>query len=186
MYGWGIVAPKSPNVEAFRKNLASAETWLTPFDGFGPDNFLIGTPDFHFSDYEDWIKSRFAPRHYQKLKEKMGMPSLYAIGAFIQSLSQNPGIENELRDLGTQAHVYVGTGLGSLDTTYKASIALYKSQIRWDAFWAAPERNSELRYNRDAHPDAPPETDPEEWNRYWMARSPDFRNISPSSPKSTV
>jgi 3-oxoacyl-[acyl-carrier-protein] synthase II len=144
VYGWGIVAPKSPNIEAFRKNLASAETWLTPFDGFGPDNFLTGTPDFQFSDYEDWIKARFAPRHYQKLKEKMGLPSLYAVGAFIQSLSQNPGIEKELRELGTQAHVYVGTGLGSLDTIYKASIALYKSQLEWDAFWAAPERCSQL------------------------------------------
>jgi 3-oxoacyl-[acyl-carrier-protein] synthase II len=68
VYGWGIVAPKSPNIEVFRRNLASAETWLTPFDGFGPDNFLTGTPDFQFCDYEDWIKSRFAPRHYQKLK----------------------------------------------------------------------------------------------------------------------
>ena len=181
VYGWGIVAPKSPNVEVFRKNLACAESWLNPFDGFGPDNFLIGTPDFQFSDYEDWIRSRFAPRHYQKLKEKMGMPSLYAVGAFIQSLSQNPGIEKELRELGNQAHVYVGTGLGSLDTTYKASIALYKSQLRWDAFWAAPERNSELRCNRDAHPDSPPQPealdqeDPEEWNRYWMARSPELQ-----------
>jgi 3-oxoacyl-[acyl-carrier-protein] synthase II len=185
VYGWGIVAPKSPNVEAFRKNLASSETWLTPFDGFGPDNFLVGTPDFRFCDYEDWIGSRFAPRHYQKLKEKMAMPSLYALGAFIQALSQNPGIENELRELGSQAHVYVGTGLGSLDTTYKASIALYKSQTRWDAFWAAPERNSALRNNRGEHPDAPPEPDAppsgeredtEEWNRYWTACSPELQD----------
>jgi 3-oxoacyl-[acyl-carrier-protein] synthase II len=144
VYGWGIVAPKSPNIDVFRRNLASAESWLTPFDGFGPDNFLIGTPDFQFSDYEDWIRSRFAPRHYQKLKEKMGMPSLYAVGAFIQSLSQNPGIEKELRELGNQAHVYVGTGLGSLDTIYKASIALYKAQLEWDAFWCAPERRDKL------------------------------------------
>ena len=144
VYGWGIVAPKSPNIEAFRKNLACSASWLTPFNGFGPDNFLVGTPDFHFSDYEEWIKSRFAPRHYQKLKEKMGAPSLYAVGAFIQSLGQNPGIENELRELGSQAHVYVGTGLGSLDTIYNASIELYKTQQAWDAFWAAPERSSQL------------------------------------------
>ena len=103
------------------------------------------------------------------------MPSLYAIGAFIQSLSQNPGIEKELRELGSQAHVYVGTGLGSLDTIYTGSIALYKSQIRWDAFWAACERNSELRCNRDAHSDAPSETEPEEWNRFWVARSPELQ-----------
>lgn len=176
VYGWGIVAPKSPNVEAFRKNLASSESWLTPFNGFGPDNFLVGTPEFQFSDYENWIKTRFAPRHYQKLKEKMGLPSLYAIGAFIQSLCQNPGIEDQLRELGAQAHVYVGTGLGSLDTTYQASIALYKSQTRWDAFWAAPECNAELRENRAAHPNAPPESNSEEWNRYWMAQSPELQD----------
>ncbi|HWF08747.1 MAG TPA: beta-ketoacyl synthase N-terminal-like domain-containing protein [Bryobacteraceae bacterium] len=175
VYGWGIVAPKSPNVEAFRRNLAAAGNWLAPFDGFGPDNFLVGQPDFCFRDYEDWIKTRFAPRQYQKLKEKMGEPSLYAIGAFIQSLCQNPGIEEELRALGTQAHVYVGTGLGSLDTIYKASIALDRAQARWDAFWAASERNAELRNNRDAYPDAPRECETEEWNRYWMTRSPELR-----------
>ncbi len=180
VYGWGIVAPKSPNVEAFRKNLASSESWLTPFNGFGPDNFLVGTPEFQFSDYENWIKSRFAPRHYQKLKEKMGLPSLYAIGAFIQSLCQNPGIEDQFRELGAQAHVYIGTGLGSIDTTYQASVALYKSQTRWDAFWAAPERNSALRENQAAYPDAPPQSDSEArsevWNRYWMARSPELQD----------
>ncbi len=175
IYGWGIVAPKSPNVETFRRNLSCAGSWLQPFDGFGPDNFLVGMPEFDFADYEDWIKVRFAPRHYQKLKEKMGLPTLYAMGAFIQSLGQNPGIEQELRELGTQAQVFVGTGLGSLDTNYKASIAYYKSQLRWDAFWAAPERNAELRSNRDAHPDAPPESEAEEWNRYWMARSPELQ-----------
>jgi 3-oxoacyl-[acyl-carrier-protein] synthase II len=176
IYGWGLVAPKSPNVDRFRENLASAGTWLAPFHGFGPDNFLVGMPEFEFCDYEPWIRERFAPRHFQKLKEKMGLPTLYAIGAFIQSLAQNPGIEKELRDLGQQAHVYVGTGLGSIDITYKLSVSHYKSQLRWDAFWAAPERNSELRDNRDAHPDAPPQTDFEEWNRFWMNRSPELRD----------
>ncbi|HVV44053.1 MAG TPA: beta-ketoacyl synthase N-terminal-like domain-containing protein, partial [Bryobacteraceae bacterium] len=175
VYGWGIVAPRSPNIEAFRRNLAAGESWLSPFDGFGPDNFLVGMPEFRFSDYEDWINRRFAPRQYQKLKDKMGAPALYAIGAFIQSLCQNPGIEEELRELGPEAHIYVGTGLGSLDTTYRASITLYKSQMRWDAFWAAPERNSELRANRDAHHGAPDENNTEEWNRYWAAHSPELR-----------
>ncbi len=186
VYGWGIVAPRSPNVEAFRKNLACSETWLAPFNGFGPDNFLVGAPCFRFSDYEDWIGSRFAPRHYQKLKEKMDLPALYAIGAFIQSLGQNPGIEQEIRSLGDRAHVYIGTGLGSLDTTYKASVALYKSQTRWDAFWADPCRNSELREHGEAHPadsdpadsdpEIPAESDQEAWNRYWMSRSPELQD----------
>jgi 3-oxoacyl-(acyl-carrier-protein) synthase len=175
IYGWGVVAPKSPNVERFRENLANAGTWLAPFNGFGPDNFLVGTPEFSFNDYEPWIRERFAPRHFQKLKEKMGTPTLYAIGAFIQSLAQNPGIERELKELGNQAHAYVGTGLSSLDTTYKVSIAYYEAQRRWDAFWAAPQKNSELRENRDAHPDAPEQADADAWNRFWMERSPELR-----------
>ncbi len=143
MFGWGIVAPKSPDIAAFQKNLGSAKSWLSAFDGFGPNNFLVGTPDFRFSDYQGWIEERFAPRHFQKLKEKMDWPAQYAIGSFIQALAQNPGMEAELQSLGQQAHVYVGTGVGSLDTIYKASIRLQEAQQRWDAFWVG--RPAELQ-----------------------------------------
>jgi 3-oxoacyl-(acyl-carrier-protein) synthase len=136
VFGWGIVAPKSPNIQAFEHNLACSESWLSPFNGFGPDNFLVGTPEFRFDDYREWIDKRFPPRHFQNLKEKMDTPSLYAIGAFVQALQQNPGLEEELTALGTQAHVYIGTGLGSLSTIQDVSIKLYKSQKRWDRFWA--------------------------------------------------
>lgn len=135
VFGWGVVAPKSPNIAAFRKNLASAESWLTPFHGFGPDNFLVGVPEFQFEDYQPWIDSRFAPRHFRNLKEKMDFPTLYALGAFIQALERNPGMEDELRELRQQAHVYIGTGLGSLGTIYDASIKLHESQREWDRFW---------------------------------------------------
>jgi 3-oxoacyl-(acyl-carrier-protein) synthase len=139
VFGWGIVAPKSPTIDAFRANLASAESWLTPFNGFGPDNFLVGVPAFDFNDYEAWVAKRFAPRHFHRLVDKMDFPSLYAIGAFIQALDQNPGLEQALQDLGRQAHIYVGTGLGNLHTIYDASIALREAQLRWDAFWAGRE-----------------------------------------------
>jgi 3-oxoacyl-[acyl-carrier-protein] synthase II len=142
VFGWGVVAPKSPNIEAFRENLAAGGNWLSPFNGFGPDNFLVGMPEFRFEDYKSWIDSRFAPRHFQKLKDKMDDTSLFAIGAFIQSLQQNPGIEDELKSLETQAHVYVGTGLGSIATQYQISVALYKAQQRWEEFWAG--RTTEL------------------------------------------
>ena len=192
VFGWGIVAPKSPNIEAFKKNLASATTWLTPFNGFGPDNFLVGQPDFRFEDYRDWIDSHFAPRHFQKLKDKMDLPSLYAIGSFIQALGQNPGIEKELKALEGQTHIYVGTGLGSLDTAYHTSIALYRAQKAWNRFWARPEHNSELRAylampreQRNQAADVPPspetasvenrEAAEELWDGYWMARSCDLK-----------
>ena len=187
IFGWGVVAPKSPDVEAFAKNLESSETWLAPFNGFGPDNFLVGTPQFQFEHYKPWIDQRFTPRQYQTLKEKMDLPTLYAIGAFIQSLRQNPEIETALRELEGQAHVYLGTGLGSLATIHDESIKLYKAQRCWDAFWSDPEYNSALRdyeSNRDAHPDAPPKPEAvspanrdeaeQTWRRYWMERSPEL------------
>jgi 3-oxoacyl-(acyl-carrier-protein) synthase len=138
-----VVAPKSPNIEAFCRNLHSAESWLAPFHGFGPDNFLAGTPDFNFADYQGWIRQRFAPRNFQRLADKMDLPTLYAIGAFIQSLEQNAGLEQALQELGPRAHVYVGTGLGSLNTIYQASIALHESQKRWDLFWK--DREADLQ-----------------------------------------
>ncbi|MEP6963491.1 MAG: beta-ketoacyl synthase N-terminal-like domain-containing protein, partial [Acidobacteriota bacterium] len=141
VFGWGIVAPKSPTIDAFRHNLESAETWLTPFNGFGPDNFLVGTPEFHFEDYHGWVGERFAPRHFQRLIDKMDYPALYAVGAFIQSLGQNPGLEKVLQELGAQTHVYVGTGLGAIHTMYEASVALHKAQERWEKFWAGREAN---------------------------------------------
>ncbi len=189
VFGWGVVAPKSPNVEAFERNLGTAGTWLQPFNGFGPDNFLVGVPEFRLDDYREWINARFAPRHFQNLKEKMDMPALYAIGAFIQALGQNPGLEAELRDLGTQAQVYVGTGLGSLDTINQASIGLYVAQRKWDRFWANPERNSVLRDYLalcEAGADVPPapETVPfddrdaatDAWAKYWTAISLELRS----------
>jgi 3-oxoacyl-(acyl-carrier-protein) synthase len=119
----------------------------------------------------------------------MDLPTLYAIGAFIQALGQNPEIESELSALGTQAHVYLGTGLGSLDTVYNASVKLHEAQRRWDRFWAEPERNGELRAylarpsagNDPGIPPCPDSVDgadrdaaEQAWNRYWMARSPEL------------
>jgi len=189
VFGWGVVAPKSPNIRTFEKNLLCSESWLSPFNGFGPDNFLVGEPEFRFEDYQPWISQRFAPRHYQNLKEKIDLPALFAAGAFIQALEQNPGLEEELKSLGEQCHVYVGTGLGSLGTMYETSVALYEAQGRWDRFWARPENNRVLReYRAAGEGDVPPDPrtagydDGDEgrgaaernWNRYWMARSPEL------------
>lgn len=194
IFGWGIVAPRSPNIDAFERNLASAETWLAPFDGFGPSNFLVGVPEFNFADYRGWIEERFLPNRFHQLEEKMDLPSLYAIGAFIQALGQNPGLEEELTALGQQAHVYLGSGLGNLGTLYSASLDLHRAQRRWDRFWAAPERNpalaahlarspEERRADSEVpadlvDPDEVPAADAEDreraeerWWHFWAARS---------------
>ena len=92
----------------------------------------------------------------------------------LSALAQNPGIEAELRNLAQQAHVYVGTGVGSLDTTYKASIRLHEAQRRWNAFWARPENNGALRAASSAAGAEEPHADDEEWCAHWMARSPEL------------
>ncbi len=192
IFGWGIVAPRSPNIEAFARNLGAAETWLEPFHGYGKDNFLVGEPQFDFADYRSWIDARFPPNRFRQLMDKMDKPSLYAAGAFIQALGQNEGLEQELVDLGEEAHVYVGTGLGSLETIESASISLHRAMRRWIRFWATSDRNSTLRdYLKlspaervERFPDAPSEPsaaaeldreDAEEvWWRYWADRSPEL------------
>lgn len=197
VFGWGVVAPKSPNIDSFTHNLENSQSWLAPFNGFGPDNFLVGIPEFDFEDYRSWIDRRFPPRHFQNLKEKMDMPALYAVGAFIQALGQNPGLEEELKAVGDHAHVYVGTGLGAIETAYAASVAHYELQRRWDRFWSQPDRNPELRAWCAASPEAQREMEAgslgapvpaspatvdtvhrdeaeREWARFWMARSSDL------------
>jgi 3-oxoacyl-(acyl-carrier-protein) synthase len=184
VFGWGIVAPKAPDIESFAQHLASAESWLEPFNGFGPDTFMVGQPAFDFERYHPWLAERFPPRRFSQIAEKMDTPTLYAIGAFIQALGQNPGIEKDLRDLGTEAHVYVGVGLGALPLIHDESLHLYHAQRRWDRFWADPERNPPLKAHlngtRDPHAPLDPATgslddrDQTEsaWWHYWAAKAP--------------
>ncbi len=187
VFGWGIVAPRSPDVAAFARNLERAESWLTPFNGFGPDSFLVGQPEFSFLAYKPWIDARFPPNRFPQLAEKMDDPTQFAIGAFIQALGQNPGLEEELQRLGTAAHVYVGTGLGALARVSATAVELHRAQRRWNRFWAQPERNRALAEYL-AHPEqldptlavpvSPDEVTPDEvevaedrWWQFWAERS---------------
>ena len=191
IYGWGVVAPRSPDISSFARNLESGPSWLAPFHGFGPDNFLVGWPEFDFETYRDWITTRFSPNRYHQIEEKMDPSTQFGIGAFVQALQQNPGLEDVLTDLGTRAHVYVGTGLGSLPTVCDQTLALHRAQRRWDRFWSEPAHNSALRRYRSlpaAEQQAivcvPPdpsgvvaaERDEAEdaWWHYWAARSPEL------------
>jgi len=193
IFGWGVVAPRSPNVAAFEKNLSRATSWLEPFDGFGPSNFLVGHPEFDFETYKPWIDERFEPRRYSQLNSKMGNTVKYAIGAFVQALEKNPGIEPLLKDLGSQVHVYVGTGLGDFPLQYDLVLRYYRAQNKWNQFWCQDEHNSELRSYRAASegdrerirkdlgaPDDPDGIDPqsegfdeisEQWDAFWVSRS---------------
>ncbi|HUO84804.1 MAG TPA: beta-ketoacyl synthase N-terminal-like domain-containing protein, partial [Thermoanaerobaculia bacterium] len=185
IFGWGIVAPRSPNIEAFAANLEHGGTWLSPFHGFGPSNFLVGQPEFEFDNYRGWFDERFPPSKFGQLKDKMGPITLYAIGAFIQSLGQNPGIEQYLQSLRERAHVYVGTGLGEITVQHQESVRYEHAKRKWNEFWASPERCEPLRRHRagEIDADAPPPPDAfsigsedwieakGRWDEYWMKHS---------------
>src|SRR5688500_14365421 len=145
IFGWGIVAPRWPNVDTFERNLERSESWLQPFREYGPSNFLVGYPDFDFETYKPWFDARFPPSRFAQLKEKMGPMAKYAIGSFIQSLTQNEGIEQYLQGLGPKAHVYVGTGLGDFTIQHEESVRYDRAFRRWNEFWAHPERCAALR-----------------------------------------
>ncbi len=184
IYGWGIVAPKAADVDEFAARLGRSESWLAPFEGFGPNNFLVGRPSFSFERYRPWIEERFPPNRYPQLREKMDASTLFAVGAFIQALGQNLGLEEELTALGPAAHVYVGSGVGAMPTIYETSITYYRAQRRWNRFWAEPERNAALAAHLSGEAvdeDAPPPPEEagaeeadlarETWHAYWAARS---------------
>jgi 3-oxoacyl-[acyl-carrier-protein] synthase II len=185
VFGWGVVAPKSPDIEAFERNLERADSWLSPFRGYGQSNFLVGYPEFDFETYHAWFDQRFPPAKFSQLKDKMGPMVQYAIGAFLQSLSQNPGLETYLQSLGTKCHVYVGTGLGEITVTHEETLRHERALRRWNEFWAAPERCTALRGHVDGKRDPAAPRDPEEfsigseawieakyaWEDYWAAKS---------------
>ncbi|MEM7051372.1 MAG: beta-ketoacyl synthase N-terminal-like domain-containing protein [Acidobacteriota bacterium] len=185
IFGWGIIAPRSADVNEFADNLAGSESWLSAFDGFGPNNFLVGDPKFDFAAYKPWVDERFPPNRFPQLVDKMDPTTQLAVGSYIQALRQNPGLEQELQALGTEAHVYIGTGLGALPTIYDVSIAHHRAQRRWNRFWAQPERNRALA-DHLADPAATPfevpaspeglageerELTAEQWDAFWMTCS---------------
>jgi 3-oxoacyl-[acyl-carrier-protein] synthase II len=185
IFGWGVVAPKSPDVDAFENNLQNAASWLEPFRGFGPSNFLVGYPEFDFETYREWFDARFPSSKFSQLDDKMGPMTKYAMGAFIQSLGQNPGIENFLQSLGTRCHVYVGTGLGEITVQHRESLRFERAMREWNAFWSVPEHCSSLERHLAGETDPSAPADPsaleigtEEWwetkhawNAYWAERS---------------
>ncbi len=185
VFGWGVVAPKSRNVDVFAQNLEQAGTWLTPFTGYGQSNFLVGEPEFDFETYHAWFDERFPPAKFAQLKDKMGPVVQFAMGAFIQSLGQNPGIEQYLQDLGLKCHIYVGTGIGDITITQREAVAYERVLRRWNEFWAAPERCAPLRRHLEGEPDPGAPRNPAEvaigteawieakydWDAHWAARS---------------
>jgi len=183
VFGWGLVAPGASNVDEFARVIESGTSQLEPFQGFGPATFLVGEPKFDFRDYEPWIAARFPKSRFKQLTDKMDTTTLYAVASFIQALGQNPALEGILRELESEAHVYVGNALGAYPTLYRTSIEYYRALRRWNRFWSQPSRNAAYRAYLEKPTELPiptPETisDPDErelaeddWFAYWASLS---------------
>jgi 3-oxoacyl-[acyl-carrier-protein] synthase II len=165
VYGWGVVAPGARNVHALHALLRAGGTALA-LSGraeFGHGLFAVGNPDFSFDEYGAWIAERHGDAYAARMRSKMGDNVQFAVGAMIQALECDGRLEALLRELDDACHVYVGSGVGDLPESYRATAALERATRAWNEFWAHPSRcASRRRFERErvAPAGAPPPPDP--------------------------
>jgi 3-oxoacyl-(acyl-carrier-protein) synthase len=190
IYGWGVVAPGAKDIDALeallRSGLSAVKTTARP--GLDQGLFACGDPDFSFDAYVPWLAERHGEPYVARLRSKMGDNVQFAVGATIQALSTQPGLEAVVREADEACHVYIGSGVGDLCESYKASASLARAERVWNHHWAAPAHNATLRrYQAEgtvpagAKPPSDPTplpVDTEErreavaaWEAYWASRS---------------
>jgi 3-oxoacyl-(acyl-carrier-protein) synthase len=151
VYGWGVVAPGARNVDCLSALLERQESALA-LDGrleFGSGLFAVGEPQFDLSDWERWIRDRHGDAYVARLRAKMGDNVQFVIGATIQALVGAPGLEAMLRELDDQCHIYVGSGVGDLPETIRASRTHERALRAWNRYWADRARCSARRQFED-------------------------------------
>lgn len=168
IFGWGVVAPGAPDLARFRAVIERGESVLsvarTPELGDGL--FAVGNPTFDFESYRPWIVARDGEPRFSQLKSKMGDNALFAIGACIQALESNAGLEKAVRELDARTHVYIGSGVGDLPQSYAAGESLAKAMRAWNRFWADPSRCAALRAYRENGSLEDGTTPPREWTSF--------------------
>jgi len=193
IYGWGVVAPGARDVPAFAKLLQSGASALRPSEKpeLGPGLFAVGEPDFAFADYQEWIAARHGAPYVSRMLAKMSDNVQFAIGATIQAL-RAPGIEDAVKELDEQCHVYIGSGVGDLPESYKAAATLERAMREWNHFWADPAHCTERRRFQSEGTPPPggilpvdPATLPVDtearfaalgtWDAFWAGRSAELR-----------
>jgi 3-oxoacyl-(acyl-carrier-protein) synthase len=196
IYGWGVVAPGSPNISAFSDLVAKGGSALSPSleSGLGSGLFFVGEPEFDFAQYRPWFDERGASAHFARLQAKMGDNALFAIGALVQALQGNPVLDKAVRAADVLTHIYVGSGLGDQRETINANTAFERAVRVWNRFWAHPARCQAMRDFRgegrtpasDEVPRDPEllEPDSEErrearatWDAFWAQRSEGLREF---------
>ena len=147
IFGWGVVAPGAKDVAAFRALLEKGETALrpSPRPELGYGLFAVGDPDFRFEDVVPWVAARYGAGYLGRLRSKMGENVLFSVGTLVQALGCDERLEGLLRELDDACHVYVGSGVGDLPESYKASSDLQRALRVWNHYWADPARGAARR-----------------------------------------
>lgn len=142
IFGWGVVAPGAKDVAAFRALLERGETALrpSPRPELGSGLFAVGDPEFRFEDYSPWVASRHGEGYVGRLRSKMGENVLFSVGTLVQALGCDERLEGLLRELDERCHIYVGSGVGDLPESYRASGEMARALRVWNHFWAEPAR----------------------------------------------
>lgn len=191
VYGWGVVAPGARDLAEFEALTIAGRTVLTPDNRLemGSGIFHVGQPEFEFEEYRPWIAERHGEAYVSRLQAKMGDNALFAIGATIQALESNPGLEAAVRDADVDTQVLIGSGVGDIPRTQTAYDEFRRAERAWYRFWAHPSRCPKLHEYLETgrcSAEEPVPTDPRSlepdseerfdavyvWNRYWASLSP--------------
>ncbi len=190
IYGCGVVAPGACDLPSFVACLEGGKTALAPSPQieFGPGLFAVGDPEFSFDSYASWIAKRHGEPYAARFEKKMGDNVQFAVGAAIQAIEAQPGIEAAAREADESCHIYIGSGVGDLPQSYAAQRSFERAQRAWNHFWASPERcavRRRLETERIAPEGTAPPADPRDfavdsperhdalasWEEFWAARS---------------
>ncbi len=196
IYGWGVVAPGAKDIAALEALLLSGRSAVATSKRRGLDQglFAVGDPDFSFDTYVPWLAERHGEPYVARLRQKMGDNVQFAVGATIQALGTQPGLEAVVREADDACHVYIGSGVGDLVESYKANATLERATRIWNHHWAQPAHNGALRRFQvegtvpaGEGPPIDPTTlpvDTEErheavakWDAYWAARSEELASF---------
>jgi 3-oxoacyl-(acyl-carrier-protein) synthase len=186
LYGCGVVAPGAASLDSFLEEVWSQKVSLEPEARLN-NAFLVGKPTFDFTKYRDWIASRHAPARFNQIVDKGGENTYLAVGAAIDALEHNPGLEAALKRLDPRVMVCIGSGLGDQEVVFNEGKKWERATWEWNHFWADPERNAACKAHLDGatvQTDAPalPTGFPAEsyerieawrtWDSFWAPQNP--------------
>jgi 3-oxoacyl-(acyl-carrier-protein) synthase len=147
VFGWGCVAPGAPDVPTLRALALEGRSALAPAQcgPLGQHLFVVGEPSVDEARLRRWLAARTSEARAAQWLSRVGDCVRFTVSACAEALESQPGLEQALRSLDERVRIIIGTGLTDLGEAFRARDDVSRAQRAWDAFWAQPERNAELR-----------------------------------------